>query len=123
MAVLMISEIVDLIRIGDEVEIVFIEEDRTLIMRTVLIEGVSIFNALGAKTRHLWAILDEKKYIIQNEEGVVNIKLIRITFRSHSPRSHKKRFPVPMAPLKPIISEARAAFRPVPRDPRTIGKR
>lgn len=116
----MFYELVDRIRIGDEVEIVFLEEDKSLLTRTVLVEGVSTSDSSGKKTRHLWANLDEKKYVIQDEEGNVNPKLIRITFLSHSPVSETKKFPVPRPPVnKPTIVKAKF---PVPQDPRTIGK-
>lgn len=129
MAVIMLSEIVDLIRIGDEVEIVFLEEDKTLTARIVLVEGSVVLDALGNKTRHLWVILDEQKYVIQDEQGVVNQKLIRITFIQHSSVSQVKKLPVPTAPTKrpipmaPVAPEAKPVFRPIPRDPRTIVKK
>ena len=113
-------------RIGDEVEIVFLQPDRTLLTRTgVILEGrVLSGEGLPKDARELWVTLDEQRYQVTDDKGVLNQKVIRVTFIRHSEASQAKKinYPIPKPPtVKPTAVLAKPAPRPIPRDPRTIG--
>ena len=129
MSVTTLSERLELMRLGDEVEAVFLLPDRSLYRGIALLEGEVI--KVGAaehvvNPRQIWITLDKGRFEVTDECGVLNPKTIAVTFIRHSEVSQVKKIsiPLPKPPaVKPVITPeaVKPVFRPIPRDPRTIG--
>ena len=129
MGVTTLLERLELMRIGDEVNVVFLQPDRSLFYKDgVLLEG-EVINRDDVKkgARTLWVTLDDKQYDVTDENGILNPKTIGVTFVRHTETSQVKKIavPVPTPPLnKPVPTPPlnKPVFRPVPRDPRSFVK-
>jgi len=120
MGVTTLLERLELMRIGDEVNVVFLEPDRSLFYKDgVLLEG-EVINRDNVKkgARKLWVTLDGKRYGVTDENGILNPKTIGVTFIRHTETSQVKKIimPVPTPPLnKPVPTPP--LNKPVPTPP------
>lgn len=125
MSITTLDERLELMRIGDEVEVVFLEINKKLSTYTsVILEGENVKGDGSVKNpRKIWVSVDETRRPITDDNGVLVPGVIRVTFIRHSQASQvkKRSVPVPKPPLnKP--APVKAKF-PIPRDPRTIGQK